>query len=108
MNDNEKAVEEMANIIGDAMSVSSHYGELGLLIEAKYDLGKDIAKLLYRIGYRPASEVRAEAVKEFADRIKRYARDGLWGDDDYFEIRYDLFAEEIDKIAASFGAEVTE
>ena len=67
MNDNTKAVEEMANNIPNTvMSYNGNPQGQKLYIEQR----KQIATALIAAHYRPESEVRAEAVRELADMFK--------------------------------------
>jgi hypothetical protein len=64
MTDNQKAVEEINGI--KKFFVDHIFGGDGLAW---------LAKDFYALGYRPESEVRAEAVKELAEKIQQ----GLYG-----------------------------
>jgi len=64
----QKAVEELAQFIAEKLNKN----QIFYVNQTYEDIGKQLADLLYSAHYRPEAEVRAQAVKEFAEKIDLY------------------------------------
>ena len=107
MKDKQEQIEEMAKCMGEKNFLCADDCENCIQIPCKCKLVKQ-SKLLYKAGYRKASDV----IDEFVDRIKellhkheyRSQTDGI----EFYQMNAESFCNEINELAAEMRKEVEE
>lgn len=81
-----KEIEKMAKTISELLS-----SDRILYVNKTYDdIGTQLATSLHNAHYRPEAEVRAEAVKEFAEKVKTHIVGTITGYEQFIQAEKEL------------------